>query len=1012
MNASPTPRSADLNKMMTLRHRLQTETTAEVRFDAATRAIYASEASNYRQPPIGVVVPRTAADFETTVRLCAELGIAMLPRGAGTSMCGQAVNDAICIDHSKYLHAIESIDADARHAIVQPGVICDQLKKAAAKHGLTFGPDPATHSRCTLGGMIGNNSCGAHSVMAGKTVENIERLEILTATGARFWVGPTDEAAYAAHIAAGGEEARIVAGLRDLATRYADDIRAGFPKLKRRVSGYNLDQLLPENGFNIARALVGSEGTLATTLRAQTTLVEGRPERVLVVLGFETIFDAADSVPDLLPLGAIAMEGLDQGIIGGLKALRLKLDDIAELPAGDAWLLIEFGATTRAEAIAQAQAMADAAQHFPQRPSVRFVDDPALMNRLWTIRETGASATALSQIPGAPDPVVGWEDAAVEPSLLGPYLREFTALVARYGYKTNLYGHFGDGCIHSRITFDLRSQTGVTEWRGFLEEAARLVVKYKGSLSGEHGDGQAKGEFLPLMYTPTLMQAFREFKALWDPRHLMNPGKLIDAMPADANLRMGPGYRRGDIAGAFTYPMAEKPAANDGTDRATAVATDRGYGRETERCIGMGKCRSLDAGTMCPSFKATREERYSTRGRARLFFEMLNGEVISESRDAEAVKESMDLCLSCKGCKNDCPTHVDIPKYRAEFLHRYYQTRRRAPMDAAVGRIGNWLPLATRVSGVLNGVMRNPVVKRAARRFGLAENARFPDIAAKAFRNGGTAKGLKADWSDGFAPGDVVVWTDTFNNGFTPHVLEAAVQVVHATGGTPRLTPRHVCCGRPLYDVGLLDQARTQLRDILDMMQAPLAANVPILVLEPSCLSVFRDEMRALIADDPRAEKLAAACITMAEYAQRHGVRVDTPADDAVHVHPHCHQRACGGAGAEKQIGAKVLDTGCCGMAGAFGYHEKTAAVARTVGERELLPKLTPLPADSTVVADGFSCRTQIKRLSGRSARHLAEVLAESLASAAKTAKTGHADAATAIDPSAGAIDSPAETTL
>ncbi|WP_320533993.1 FAD-binding and (Fe-S)-binding domain-containing protein [Robbsia andropogonis] len=970
-------RGADLNRMMTLRRRLQAETTAEVRFDAATRAVYASEASNYRQPPIGVVVPRSTDDFEKTVRLCAELGIAMLPRGAGTSMCGQSVNDAICIDHSKYLHEIEHVDATARHAIVQPGVICDQLKKAAAKHGLTFGPDPATHSRCTLGGMIGNNSCGAHSVMAGKTVENIERLEILTTTGARFWVGATDDAAYAAHMAAGGDQARIVAGLRDLVTRYADDIRAGFPKLKRRVSGYNLDQLLPENGFNIARALVGSEGTLATTLRAQTTLVEGRPERVLVVLGFETIFDAADSVPDLLPLGAIAMEGLDQGIIGGLKALRLKLDDIAELPAGDAWLLVEFGAATRAEAIAQAQTMVAAAQHFPQRPSVRFVDDATLMNRLWTIRETGASATSLSHIPGVPDPVVGWEDAAVEPALLGPYLREFTALVARYGYKTNLYGHFGDGCIHSRITFDLRSKTGVRSWRDFLEEAARLVVKYKGSLSGEHGDGQAKGEFLPLMYPPTLMQAFREFKALWDPQQLMNPGKLIDAMPADAHLRMGPDYRRGDITGAFTYPMAAHTVSGDSSE--TGQKQDRGYGRETERCIGMGKCRSLDAGTMCPSFKATREERYSTRGRARLFFEMLNGEIISESRDADAVKESMDLCLSCKGCKNDCPTHVDIPKYRAEFLHRYYQTRRRAPMDAAVGRIGSWLPLATRFSGVLNGAMRNPVVKRAARRFGLAETAQFPDIARKAFRDGVVAKTLSSDWSNGFGENDVVIWTDTFNNGFTPEVLEAAVQVVRAAGGTPRLTPRHVCCGRPLYDVGLLDEARTQLHAILDMMGPPVAANVPILVLEPSCLSVFRDEMRALIAHDARADALAAACITMAEYARKHGLRVDALANDAVHLHPHCHQRACGGAGAEKAIGANVLDTGCCGMAGAFGYHEKTASVAKTVGERELLPALHSLSADSTVVADGFSCRTQIKRLSGRHARHLAEILAASL---------------------------------
>ncbi|MFP3796250.1 FAD-binding and (Fe-S)-binding domain-containing protein [Paraburkholderia sp. SIMBA_027] len=995
MTRPKTSGAPDLNQMLMLRQQLGAQTTAEIRFDPATRAMYASEASNYRQPPIGVVIPRTIDDFETTVELCAKLGVAILPRGAGTSMCGQAVNAAICIDHSKYLHAIESIDAAAGHAIVQPGVICDQLKKAAAAHGLTFGPDPATHSRCTLGGMIGNNSCGAHSVMAGKTVENIERLDVLTATGARFWVGPTDDAAYAEHLAAGGERARIVKGLRELAERYADDIRAGFPKLKRRVSGYNLDQLLPENGFNIARALVGSEGTLATTLRAQVTLVEGRPERVLVVLGFDTIFDAADSVPHLLPLGAIAMEGLDQGIVGGLKALGLKLDDIAELPAGDAWLLVEFGASTRDAAIAQARAMADAAQRFPQQPSVRFVEDAALMNRLWTIRETGASATSLSRDPAAPDPVVGWEDAAVEPALLGAYLREFTALVERYGYKTNLYGHFGDGCIHSRITFDLRSARGVHDWRAFLEEAARLVVKYQGSLSGEHGDGQANGEFLHLMYTPRLMQAFREFKALWDPQGLMNPGKLIDAMPVDENLRMGPQYRQGNVKGMFTYPMAANPASNDAP---VDTLEERGYGRETERCIGMGKCRSMDGGTMCPSFKATREERNSTRGRARLFFEMLNGEVIDETRNAEAVKESMDLCLSCKGCKKDCPTHVDIPKYRAEFLHRYYKTRRRPLMDAAVGRIGAWLPVATRVSGLVNGAMRNGLVKKASQRIGLAEGAAFPPVASQAFRDTPAAKKLIAPWPTRFGAQDVVVWTDTFNNGFSPAVLDAALRVVEAAGGTPRLTPRHVCCGRPLYDVGLLDEAKKNLLDIVEMMRAPVAAGVPVLILEPSCLSVFRDEMLALIGHDAEAgelaRKLSSACITVAEYAQKNGLNLPStlPGEgsraESVHVHTHCHQRACGGAGAEKNLGAKVLDTGCCGMAGAFGYHHKTAAVAKAVGEKELVPKLAALPDNAIVVADGFSCRSQIGKLTGRTAQHLAQHLAEAIASANPPVRT------------------------
>lgn len=965
MTAMPQRRpsaSTDLNALLRLRKRLEAETTAEVRFDAVTRAIYASEASNYRQVPLGVVIPRSTEDLETTVRLCGELGVAMVPRGAGTSMSGQSVNAAVCIDHSKYLHAVELVDPVQRIGRVQPGVICDHLKQAAAAHGLTFGPDPATHSRCTLGGMIGNNSCGAHSVMAGKTVENIERLEIVTATGARFWVGATDEAAYAEHLAAGGEQARIVKALRELAGRYADDIRAGFPRLKRRVSGYNLDQLLPENGFHIARALVGSEGTCATVLRADTSLVEGLPERVLLVLGFETIFDAADCVPELLPLGPIAMEGLDTGIIGGLKQLGLKLDDIAELPAGNAWLMVEFGAALRDQARELAARAASAARSFPSQPSVRLVDDPSLMGRLWAIRETGASATSLSTVPGQPDPTVGWEDAAVEPARLGAYLREFSALVERYGYKTNMYGHFGDGCIHSRITFDLRSRTGVGDWRKFLAEAASLVVKYQGSLSGEHGDGQAKGEFLPLMFTPRLMQAFREFKAIWDPNGLMNPGKLIDAMPVDANLRMGPSYRQDQATSVFTYPMGDGPGT--------------GFGRETERCIGMGECRSLDGGTMCPSFKATREERYATRGRARLFFEMLNGEVISETRDGEAVKDSMDLCLSCKGCKHDCPTHVDIPKYRSEFLYRYYKRRLRAPMDAAIGRLGQWLPTATRAAGLLNALMRNPLTRRVGHAFGLARSAVFPEIAATAFRRSGTATRLQQAGTRPYGRRDVVIWTDTFNNGFTPHVLEAAVAVVERQGWNARLSTRHVCCGRPFYDVGMLDQARRNLLEILDVLAAPIAAGVPVLVLEPSCLSVFRDEMPALLPDDPRAKALAALTVTMAEFATRAGMALGN--DAAVHLHAHCHHRACGGTAAERQLGASVLDTGCCGMAGAFGYHRKTAELSRRIGETTLQPKLAALPADALVAADGFSCRTQIRKLTGREPRHLAEILAGS----------------------------------
>ena len=968
-STSTSPPRPDLNVLLGLRAGLEKSSTCEVRFDSATRAVYASEASNYRQLPIAVVIPNTLEDLVSAVKFCQEANLPILPRGAGTSMCGQSVNAAVIIDASKYLNRIVHMDQAGQTAVVEPGVICDQLKAAAVGLGLTFGPDPATHSRCTLGGMIGNNSCGAHSVMAGKTVENIERLEILTYDGSRFWVGPTDEAAYAEHMRAGGRRAEIVKALKSLVDENEEAIRTGFPKLKRRVSGYNLDQLLPENGFNIARALVGVEGTCITILQAETALVKNPTHRVLVVLGFTDIVFAADSVPQLLPLSPIAMEGLDEGIVGGLRLRGMKLHDIAELPEGQAWLMVEFGADSTLDAISAAQKLMDIQADLPGSPSARFITDGGLMNRIWTIRETGASATSLGLDPNDPDPVVGWEDAAVEPIHLGAYLREFSALVSRYGYKTNLYGHFGDGCIHSRITFDLKSDKGIADWRSFLHEAAHLVVKFGGSLSGEHGDGQAKGEYLHIMYSPVIMEAFRKFKGIWDPLNKMNPGKLIDAMSVDSNLRQGPDYQRREIPSLFTY---------------NEVLGEKGFARETERCIGMGKCRSLEGGTMCPSFRATRDERYSTRGRARLFFEMLKGEVIEDSWDSAEVKDSLDLCLGCKGCKTDCPTNVNIARYKSEFLYRHYAKRRRPLMDAVIGRIGQWLPLATHIAAPLNYAMSNRLFRAVGGMAGLAPDVKFPVIASQSFLSSTTAKRLQGREGSQGQSKEVLLWVDSFNNGFTPKVLEAGVEVLEKLGFTVLLMKKHVCCGRPYYDVGMLDQAKANLEAILTQLAPALSEELPIVVLEPSCLSVFRDEMPDLFPNDLRAQQLTKSIQTISEFLVREKVKLPESAQ-SLRVHGHCHQKACGGMGAEedllKHLGGdgKVLATGCCGVAGAYGYHKKTAPVAKTIGLNEFKPHLDEVPEDAQVVADGFSCRGQIRNVSGHEPEHVAEVLAKLL---------------------------------
>ena len=903
---------------------------SEVRFDDGARAAYSYDASNYRQVPIGVVLPRHVDDLIAAVAICREHGASILARGGGTAQCGQGVNVGVVIDCSKYLHRVLAVDAAARTALVEPGTVCDTLRDAAEREGLTFAPDPATHSRCTLGGMIGNNSCGPHSLMAGKTVENTERLEVLTYDGARFWCGPT-----ASLDGIAGRQRQIYEKLQSIAAKYGDLIRSRFPKIKRRVSGYNLDQLLPENGFNVARALVGSEGTCALTLQAQVRLVASPRERVLVVLGFPDIFAAGDAVPRLLATGPIACEGLDHHIIGGLRERRLRLDDIALLPPGKGWLMLEYGGATREEAKARAQA---ALAGFPGT----VIEDRSRIARLWGIRETGASATALA-LTGR-DPMVGWEDAAVDPLRIGDYLREFNALVLRSGYRTSIYGHFGDGCVHARIDFDLQSRKGIEHWRGFLAEAAALVVKYGGSLSGEHGDGQARAEFLPVMFGPELIQAFREFKAAWDPAGRMNPGKLIDARRVDQDLR---------------WRVDAQPVTIHST-LAFRSEIGNGFGRELERCVGMGKCRSERGGTMCPSYRATREERFSTRGRARLLAEMLRGEVIADGWSSEAVKEALEWCLACKGCASDCPTHTDMAAYKAEFLSHHYEMKLRPLAAHVMGRIGEWAPYASRLPKLANSL--SALGKRFA---GIAPQRTLPKFAGWTFRSKfhSTSKGER-----------VVLFDDTFNNHFRPHTAEAAQTVLESAGCAVELPALHVCCGRPYYDFGMLAQARSTLERALDVLDG----DAPLVVLEPGCLSVFRKELGQLFPDDERAKRLAARTRSLAEFLHERDFTLPVPGE--VLFHGHCHQKALWGTKAEQALlaGAQAPDTGCCGMSGSFGYRARFYEASQRIAGLELLPALARSPG-ARVVADGFSCREQIEGLSGRPTLHLAELLSASL---------------------------------
>ncbi|WP_434665389.1 FAD-binding and (Fe-S)-binding domain-containing protein [Paraburkholderia sp. A3BS-1L] len=946
----------------------------EVRFDAGSKALYASDASNYRQIPLGVVVPADVEDLVAAVAVCKRHDVPFLTRGGGTSQNGQCVNVAVVADASKYVNRVVAVDPVARTAIVEPGVICDSLRDAAEEHGLTFAPDPATHSRCTLGGMIANNSCGAHSVMAGKTAENVEALEVLTYDGARFWVGPTSESELNAIIAGGGRRGEIYRRLRALRDRYANYIRNEFPQIKRRVSGFNLDQLLPENGFNVARALVGTEGTCAITLQAKVRLVHSPACRVLLLLGFKDIYVAADAVPHFTRFNPIAIEGLDRGIVRGLQARGLKSEEIALLPPGDAWVVLEFGADSMEDATRQAKA---AERYFlagEAGPDVSgyVVAEKAQQQRIWSIRETGASAVSLSIDPSKPDPMVGWEDAAVDPERLGDYLRNFQALVDRYGYETCLYGHFGDGCVHARITFDIRTAEGVVKWRGFLREAAQLVVDFGGSLSGEHGDGQAKAEFLPIMYGPEIMQAMEEFKAIWDPANRLNPGKVVNAYRADENLRMGPSYKPVTLTTKLTFESPE----GDGMQRAV------------ERCIGMGKCRSLDGGTMCPSFRATREERFSTRGRAHLFWEMLQGEVITDGWNSKEVKGALDACLACKGCKSDCPTHTDMASYKAEFLSHYYENNRRPRQAMFMGRIGQWAPWASRLPRLANFAMSAPPLARLGKWIaGVAAERELPAFAPKSFRALSDRKRTASGAGSNGARQKVILWVDTFNDHFSPQVAMAAMEVLERVGYEVVLPRKRLCCGRPLYDYGLLDEARALLTGIVEELADEIRSGVPVIGLEPGCLSVFKDELLRQLPTNEIARRLSEQSFLFSDFVAK--APFEWPSLDAdVMVHGHCHQKSLFGMKGEtallNKLGVRwtLLDTGCCGMAGSFGFNADHYELSMRIGEDKLLPLVRQAPRETLVVTNGFSCREQIAQGAGRHTLHIAELALRSLAGA------------------------------
>jgi FAD/FMN-containing dehydrogenase/Fe-S oxidoreductase len=938
---------------------LRTRIAGEVDFGTSARALYATDASNYRQVPVGVVRPRTTDDVLEIVRTCHEHRVPILPRGAGTSLAGQCCNVALVMDMSRHLRDIVSIDAERRIARVQPGVVLDDLQRAAKPYGLMYGPDPATHAWCTLGGMIGNNSCGVHSVVAGLTADVVEDLDVLTADGLRLRVGRTAATALDKVSREPGRRGDVYRRLRKLRDRHADEIRTRYPRIPRRVSGFELDALLPEHDFNVARALVGSEGTCVTVLEATVRLMAAPRARALVVLGFRDIYAAADAVMEVLDAHPIGLEAIDEVLVGNLKRKQQLPREIRLLPEGDAWLLVEFGAEMPQDAEAAAHRLLARLSRRWFSPSGTVFTDANEIEMVWRIRESGLGATAF--VPGESATWEGWEDAAVPPQRLSAYLRDFRRLLKRFGYRGSLYGHFGQGCVHTRTNFDLETPGGITTYRAFIDEAADLVVAYGGSLSGEHGDGQSRAELLPKMFGDTLVGAFREFKSIWDPDGLMNPGKVVDPYGAIDYLRR-PGYQPAPLRTFFR------------------LASEGGMAGAALRCVGVGKCRKTDEGTMCPSYMATGEEQHSTRGRAHLLFEMLRGETITSGWESEEVKHALDLCLACKACKSECPVSVDMATYKAEFLAHYYARRAHPLREHLFGHVDWWAMAAARMPRLVNALSSvNPIARPLQAAIGIAPQRRLPRFASETFQR----------WMARHPPRSegrpVVLWSDTFTNHFYPQVGRAAVHVLEHLGYHV-IVPPQTCCGRPLYDFGLLESAREHLHAVFEVLAHDRYGGAPIVVLEPSCFAVFQDEARNLLPDRPIARAVAERAVVFDTFVQTHFERGDlSPLMGKALVHVHCHQQAIAGresigaALTAARMDAQVLDAGCCGMAGSFGFDKQHYAVSMAIGERVLLPAVRQAPAGVAIIANGFSCREQIRHATSRQACHFAEIVSQAI---------------------------------
>ncbi|MGW5151834.1 FAD-binding and (Fe-S)-binding domain-containing protein [Rhodococcus koreensis] len=931
----------------------------DITFDVGARAQFAFDASHYRVPPAAVAFPSSADEVAALVSTCRRFGVPVIGRGGGTSMAGNAIGPGIVIDFSRHMNRVLSVDPRARRAVVQPGVVLDDLQRVVRDHGLEFGPDPSSHSRATVGGMIGNDACGNHSVRHGRTVEHVVELELVLDDGCRVIAAregvraadPEDSASVA-------RAARLSTSLRTLVLDHLAEIRLELGRIGRQVSGFQLQHLLPENGFDVAKALVGTEGTCALVVAATVTLVPIAPAALLVALGYPDVVHAADDVPAILEFSPAAVEGMDESIVATMRARR-GTDSVRGLPDGRAWLFVDLDGTDTEQVHARAKELVIQLTAQGHLSEAKIVADPSERRSLWRVREDGAGLAARPLTGG--QTWTGWEDSAVDPTRLPAYLRDFRQLLADHNRVGVMYGHFGSGCIHVRIDFDLNTDEGIEDMGRFVEAAAHLVVEHGGTLSGEHGDGRARSELLSIMYSSKVITLFASMKKYFDPTNILNPGVIVDPDPVTANLAPLPYPKVAPEAGAFTFPHDEV-----------------GFSDAVSRCVGIGRCRSDTGGVMCPSFRATHEENNSTRGRSRALQEMLRGELITDGWRSTEVRDALDLCLSCKACSSDCPAGVDMATYKSEFLHHHYQHRLRPLTHYSLG----WLPLISRLAGAAPWLVNSiagvgPLHKMLAGLGGVTAERAVPKFA----RSNAARKQLRPYTQRG-TDVDAVLFTDTFTRAFRPELMGSAARVLTDTG--LRMSGvQDACCGLTWITTGQLSKAKkvlTRTTRILDQ-----TGEAPIVVLEPSCASALHKDLPELVPTEA-AHRVAARITTFADIIESrldHGWTPPRMPDEVV-LQQHCHEYAVFGSTTQQHVMSRLGITsvenavGCCGLAGNFGFEKDHYEVSMAVADLSLSGKLNTPAAGNAILADGFSCQTQISHINpddNPAPAHLAQIL-------------------------------------